>query len=266
MSCCGSLFVNLGGGGGGGTIATGVLQIAGGVALDSTLRFVEDQNGTDSILKLSTGQVAVLSGASNLTVFHQILNSNGVGWQFAQIDSNYLGLYSTNVTPSSSNYSLRTNTTQTGVNATNNLWFGISENALLTITTNGVFVGAYNTSPAARLDIIGDNINPIIRFANSTNVEQGNINNSGKLTIKEIEVETGFTAKYNSTKIIEAVQVSGSTGLGFFAAPAIVQPTTSISNATYANVSGTEIKENDTFDGYTVGQVVQALRNLGLLA
>jgi hypothetical protein len=53
MSCCGSLFVNLGGGGGG-SVNTGVLQIAGGVALDSTLRFVEDQNGTDSPLKLSS--------------------------------------------------------------------------------------------------------------------------------------------------------------------------------------------------------------------
>jgi hypothetical protein len=53
MSCCGSLFVNLGGGGGG-TVNTGVLQIAGGVALDATLRFVEDQAGTNSVFKLST--------------------------------------------------------------------------------------------------------------------------------------------------------------------------------------------------------------------
>ncbi len=50
---CKSIFANLGGGGGG-SVNTGVLQIAGGVALDSTLRFVEDQNGTDSIIKVST--------------------------------------------------------------------------------------------------------------------------------------------------------------------------------------------------------------------
>jgi len=53
MSCCGSLFVNLGGGGGG-TVNTGVLQIEGGVALDNTLRFVEDQAGNNSVFKLST--------------------------------------------------------------------------------------------------------------------------------------------------------------------------------------------------------------------
>jgi hypothetical protein len=61
MSCCGSLFVNLGGGGGG-TVNTGVLQIAGGVALDSTLRFVEDQNGTDSVMQLSTTGVTFGTG------------------------------------------------------------------------------------------------------------------------------------------------------------------------------------------------------------
>lgn len=225
MSCCGSLFVNLGGGGGG-TIATGVLQIAGGVALDNTLRFVEDQNGTDSPLKLNTTEVLV---NSKLTINNTLEGSTSGRM-------NIIGQYDMAIVSGNSAGG-----------------------------AGGVFFGGSSAAPQARVDIVGDGTNPILRFANPSG-EQGNISNSGKLTIKEVEVETGFTAKYNSTKIIEAVQVSGSTGLGFFAAPAIVQPTTSIANATYANVSGTEIKENDTFDGYTVGQVVQALRNLGLLA
>ena len=56
---CKSLFVNLGGGGGG-TVNTGMLQIAGGVALDATLRFVEDQAGTDSPLQLSTTRASIV--------------------------------------------------------------------------------------------------------------------------------------------------------------------------------------------------------------
>jgi len=84
MSCCGSLFVNLGGGGGG-TVNTGVLQIAGGVPLDSTLRFVEDQNGTDSILKLSTTEadfgntIVNLRGIKNTAVdFLYLRNDFGI--------------------------------------------------------------------------------------------------------------------------------------------------------------------------------------------
>jgi len=61
MSCCGSLFVNLGGGGGG-TVNTGVLQIAGGVVLDTTLRTVTDQAGNASSLLLSTSRTGILAG------------------------------------------------------------------------------------------------------------------------------------------------------------------------------------------------------------
>jgi hypothetical protein len=46
----------------------------------------------------------------------------------------------------------------------------------------------------------------------------------------------------------------------------IVQPTTAIAAATF--VMNTSLIANDTatFDGYTIGQVVKALRNVGLLA
>jgi hypothetical protein len=48
----------------------------------------------------------------------------------------------------------------------------------------------------------------------------------------------------------------------------IAQPTTSIASATYAagGGSGSIIKTDDTLGGYTMGQVVQALRNIGILA
>jgi hypothetical protein len=76
----------------------------------------------------------------------------------------------------------------------------------------------------------------------------------------------GITAGRSTQKTLEVLEVSGAMGLGFFNTPAINQPITGGASATYASVSGSEIKENDTFDGYTVGGVVKALRNLGLLA
>ncbi|MEI6130829.1 MAG: hypothetical protein WCR59_12240, partial [Planctomycetota bacterium] len=55
--------------------------------------------------------------------------------------------------------------------------------------------------------------------------------------------------------------------LSFWNATPIVQPTTAVSSATVASPGGgSVIKTDDTFDGYTIAQVVKALRNAGLLA
>ena len=54
--------------------------------------------------------------------------------------------------------------------------------------------------------------------------------------------------------------------LAFWNKTPIVQPTTAISSATRAGTGGTNITTTTTFDGYTLAQVVLALRNIGLLA
>ena len=45
----------------------------------------------------------------------------------------------------------------------------------------------------------------------------------------------------------------------------VARATTGISGATLVSGSGTALHDDDTFDGYTVGQIVKALRNWGLL-
>ena len=54
--------------------------------------------------------------------------------------------------------------------------------------------------------------------------------------------------------------------LGFWNTTPIVQPTTAVAAATVVSGTGGNVKYDDTFDGYTLEQVVQALRNIGLLA
>lgn len=55
--------------------------------------------------------------------------------------------------------------------------------------------------------------------------------------------------------------------LSFWNATPIIQPTTAVASATVASPGGgVNIKTDDTFDGYTIAQVVKALRNAGLLA
>jgi hypothetical protein len=54
--------------------------------------------------------------------------------------------------------------------------------------------------------------------------------------------------------------------LGFWNATPIVQPTTAVAAATRVGGGGTTVTDTDTFDGYTIAQVVKALRNTGILA
>ena len=54
--------------------------------------------------------------------------------------------------------------------------------------------------------------------------------------------------------------------LGFWDKTPVVQPTTGISGATFVANSGGSIHPSSTFDGYTIAQVVAALRQIGILA
>jgi hypothetical protein len=54
--------------------------------------------------------------------------------------------------------------------------------------------------------------------------------------------------------------------LGLFGASPVVQPTTAVAAATFVAGAGTAVNDASTFDGYTIKQVVKALRTLGMLA
>ena len=66
------------------------------------------------------------------------------------------------------------------------------------------------------------------------------------------------------------LHVNGSTllngNLGVFGTTPIAQPTTAIIAPAAVAVGGVDVQTNDTFEGYTIAQVVRALRNLGVLA
>lgn len=54
--------------------------------------------------------------------------------------------------------------------------------------------------------------------------------------------------------------------IGFWNVTPIVQPTTAVTAATFAANTSAIADDTATFDGYTIGQIVKALRNLGILA
>ena len=63
-----------------------------------------------------------------------------------------------------------------------------------------------------------------------------------------------------------AVNGSGNTTLGVFNATPIAQPTTASAASAFVAGAGTAVTDASTFDGYTLKQIVAALRGLGLLA
>jgi len=91
------------------------------------------------------------------------------------------------------------------------------------------------------------------------------------ISINIVPKGTGVT-NLNGTgaAVAGTLAVTGATTsqkLSFWNATPIVQPTTAVASATVASPgAGSNIKTDDTFDGYTIAQVVKALRNAGLLA
>jgi hypothetical protein len=153
MSCCSSLFVNLGG-----TVNTGFLQIAGGVPLDSTLRFVEDQSGTDSVLKLSTTQIEIASTTTKSVILSGS-SAPYISWgsdvQFIQgfLSSGTAGI-------------------QIGVNSG-------AKNLNIT-DSNGLYYGGGTITPNGALTVKGAGSN-IASFRNSSNVEVIRVNSVGTI-------------------------------------------------------------------------------------
>lgn len=78
---------------------------------------------------------------------------------------------------------------------------------------------------------------------------------------------TKTTARLALASLGGEVQIGAASGkVGLYAVTPIVQPTTAIAASTFtANTSGIA-NDTATFDGYTIGQVVKALRNMGILA
>jgi len=84
------------------------------------------------------------------------------------------------------------------------------------------------------------------------------------LTFGSTSTDIDFAFK-GSANVNLILTDGGSNALGFFGATPVARPTTAIAAATFAaNTSGIA-DDTATFGGYTVGQVVQAMRNLGFL-
>jgi hypothetical protein len=95
-------------------------------------------------------------------------------------------------------------------------------------------------------------------YTNASNYERANVG-----FISNVFVIGSYNSGTGTLRDIH-VGVSGNK-IGFFGTTAIAQPTTGSAAATFVANSGVAVTDASTFDGYTLGQVVKALRNYGLL-
>jgi len=279
--------------GGGGSVATGVLQIAGGVALDGTLRAVEDQNGTDSLLKLSTAAVNIGSGT---ITNNGILTIKGSGANILSLRNNS-NVEITGV-DNSGNFNIGGYSTPTakitikggGGGQRIQEWVNSLDNVYQYVTDGGVFFSTYYQTGSsgyyrflnrglieAAADGVftlkndnGDNFGRL-NFGGTTNSFPALQRSSGAISVIYADGTTGFAgfaAGEGTKKGISVIKGGTNTPfLGFYGADEIAQPTTAIAEATFASGgAGTNIKTDDTFGGYTLQQIAQALLDLGFLS
>lgn len=100
---------------------------------------------------------------------------------------------------------------------------------------------------------------------NTTNNSHDYYNGSAWVNIVSSSNFDGLNIAFgttNGTKIGTAT----SQKLAFWNATPIIQPTTGIGTAVFVANTGNNVKDDSTFDGYTVSQVVKALRDIGILA
>jgi len=114
----------------------------------------------------------------------------------------------------------------------------------------------YISSIGAKLSITAPSSGISFFIASS---EKININSTSFFLLEGFNLRTGTTTGSKiGTNITEKIAFWGS-------AP-IVQPTTSVTASTFVSNTSMILNDSATFDGYTIGQVVKALRNMGLLA
>lgn len=99
---------------------------------------------------------------------------------------------------------------------------------------------------------------------------------NGSTITASLITDSTFTFNGSTDTLAVANISNGATGfklgtatsdkIGFWNATPVVQPTTSITGSTHTAVGGAAVNADDTWDGYTIGKVVAALRQTGILA
>lgn len=158
---------------------------------------------------------------------------------------------------------------------TNQTYIGGTDNAVLLVggelsTQDGrIAVGKGRSGNGnSYLDLIGDATNTTyglrVLRANTGANAVSQILHKGTGNLALVAQDAGAQVLLQTQSGVKLV--ASDTGLGFYSGVPVAQPTTAGASATFVANAGTAINTLSTFDGYTLPQVVKALRTLGVFA
>lgn len=212
--------------------------------------------GLANIIRLeTTAQVARMTVRED-GLFNLVYSANGLG----------SGAHSFSVTGTSvsnnASATLYTGTLTQRATVSENLYGTVDNRTYASGANNQTFVmyelgGSFNTSGHSGI------ITTLLRL-NSNNTNLGAATQYGLIV-----VPTGALNGFGISAPTETLHVVGSTRLngniGFYTATPVARATTAGAASTFAANTSLIANDTATFDGYTLGQVVKALRNIGLL-
>jgi predicted heme/steroid binding protein len=172
---------------------------------------------------------------------------------------------------SSSQFNVRTSFSRIAfVNAGGNVATIRNTDPVLEVTGNVRFGGFGST-----FDLFGDSAN-VAALRSGTNAQGFRIYNTYTSATSHERLNIAWasnictieTEKGSAGGTLRGLRIGGSSSalVGLWGATPIVQPTTAVASATRVSGGGTALTDTDTYDGYTLAQIVKALRNIGALA
>jgi hypothetical protein len=187
---------------------------------------------------------ATTTGAQNAAIGNNALFSNQTG-----AGNTAVGDLSLFQTTGGSNTGVGKNTLYDHTSGTFNTAIGWN-------TGMGIITGGSNTIIGAQVTGLSSTL------ANNVIIADGAGNkvlwfNSANALISDLKIDTTTGIK---------IATATTQKLSFWNNTPIVQPTTAVAAATFVQNTGGTIHPTSTFDGYTIEQVVRALRTIGLLA
>jgi len=126
-----------------------------------------------------------------------------------------------------------------------------------------------NNVRTQKINVSGTSQLADVAVADGLTVDGGVTVTTGGLTVSADGVNvTGNTVLNNNLNVNGNTRLgnAGSDTVGFYTTNGTAQQTTGVASATVVNGSASDPITSTTFDGYTVAQVVRAVRNVGLLA
>jgi hypothetical protein len=252
---------------------------------DQRFRFNVGANANFSILNPSAGVTRIMarndagSAATQLNINSSLLLLENAGVEYVRLDNTQFRIQNTetnierSVNGGTEAELLNLNNTNTQTNVS------LSINFRNNTTTKVAAIKSNNGTGAGTINYMSF----WVRNLSNTIAEQIRLNGNGNLLIgttsdgasatKTLVINNGTAPTGNVTDSFQQYSadiVAGNAAPHFRTENGnvvkIYQETTSVPSATFVQNSGSRVDEVSTFDGYTIAQVVRALRNQGLLA